>query len=46
MDNDGAVLSRVQNYPAFEATLYTSMELACVQRNAHFKITDLTESSL
>lgn len=46
LDDDGAVLSRVPNQLAFEATLYTSMELACVQRNSHFVIGDLTESSL
>lgn len=46
LDDDGAILSRVANQLAFEATLYTSLELACVQRNAHFKITDLTEVTL
>lgn len=45
MDDDGAILSRVQNSLAYEAVLYTSLELACVQRNAHFAITDLTEAS-
>lgn len=46
LDDDGAILNRVPNQLAFEATLYTSMELACTQRNAHFVIGDLTESSL
>lgn len=46
LDDDGAILSRVANQLAFEATIYTSMELACVQRNSHFKIQDLTEASL
>jgi hypothetical protein len=46
LDDDGAILNRVQNQLAFEATLYTSMELACVQRNAHFVIGDLIESTL
>jgi hypothetical protein len=45
MDDDGAILSRVANSLAYEAVLYTSLELACVQRNAHFAITDLTEAS-
>ena len=45
MQDDGAILSRVQNQLAYEAVLYTSMELACVQRNAHFAITDLVEAS-
>jgi len=46
LDDDGAILSRVTDQLAFEATIYTSMELACVQRNAHFKISDLTEATL
>lgn len=45
MDQDGAILSRVSGSLAYEAVLFTSMELACVQRNAHFAITDLTEAS-
>lgn len=46
LDDDGAILSRVSNELAFEATIYTSLELACVQRNAHFVISDLTEATL
>lgn len=46
LDADGAVLSRVSGYAAYEATLMATMELACKQRNANFKITDLTESTL
>lgn len=46
MDDDGAILSRVVDQLAFEATIYSSLELACVQRNSHFKIVDLTEVSL
>lgn len=46
LNDDGAILNRVPDQLAFEATLYTSMELACVQRNAHFAITDLTEVTL
>ena len=45
MDQDGAILSRVSGSLAYEAVLFTSMELACVQRNAHFAITDLIEAS-
>lgn len=46
LDDDGSILSRVANKLAFEATIYTTMELACVQRNAHFVIQDLNEASL
>lgn len=46
MDDDGAILSRVPDQLAFEATLYTSLELACVQRNAHGVIQDLAEVTL
>lgn len=46
MDKDGAILSRVSGYAAYEAALFTDMELACVQRNAHFVISDLTEATL
>ena len=45
MQDDGAILSRVQNQLAYEAVLFTSLELACVQRNAHGSITDLIEST-
>lgn len=44
MDDDGAVLSRVQNKDAYEATLFKYHELATDQRNAHFRIKDLTEA--
>jgi hypothetical protein len=44
MDDDGAILSRVPNQLAYEATLYTMMELACKKRNAHFVIKDLAEA--
>ena len=46
LDDDGAILSRVPNQLAFEATLYTSMELATPRRNAHFVIEDITEVTL
>ena len=45
MDEDGAVLSRVADQLAYEAVLYTSLELGCVQRNAHGSIQDLIEVS-
>ena len=45
MDKDGAILSRVSGYLSYEAVLYTDMELACTQRNSHFVISDLTEST-
>lgn len=41
MDEDGAVLNRVANVDAYEATLYRYSELATDQRNAHFKLTFL-----
>jgi hypothetical protein len=46
MDDDGSILSRVPNKLAFEATIYSSLELACVQRNAHFRIGDLNEATI
>lgn len=45
MDEDGAVLSRVPDQLAYEGVLYTSLELGCVQRNAHGSIQDLIEVS-
>jgi rhodanese-related sulfurtransferase len=44
MDDDGAVLSRVQNKDAYEATLFKYHELATDERGAHFLIEDLAES--
>jgi hypothetical protein len=44
MDMDGAVLSRVAGVDAYEATYYRYAELACKRRNAHFRISDLTEA--
>lgn len=41
MDKDGAVLSRVSGYDAYEATLFKYHELACRKRNSHFVIHDL-----
>ncbi|MGH9652592.1 MAG: phage major capsid protein [Bryobacteraceae bacterium] len=44
MDNDGAVLSRVPGYDAYEATLFKYCEFATDKRNAHAAVTDITES--
>lgn len=44
MDQDGAVLSRVSGYDAYEAVLYKYHELACKARNAHFVIKDLSQA--
>jgi hypothetical protein len=43
MDDDGAVLSRVANKNAYEATAYKFVDLATDQRNAHFKLTGFYE---
>lgn len=45
MDQDGAILSRVAGFPAYEAVTYTLAELACVRRNCNFLISDLIEAS-
>ncbi len=42
MDEDGAVLNRVPNVDAYEATLFNYSELATDGRNAHARIDDLT----
>ena len=44
MDDDGAVLSRRDNKDAYEATLYKYHELTTDKRNAHGKLSDLTEA--
>lgn len=44
MDKDGAVLSRVPNQDAYEATLYKYHELTTDRRNAHGKLLDITEA--
>jgi hypothetical protein len=41
---DGAVLNRVPNQDAYEATLFLYSELGTDGRNAHAKIADLTEA--
>lgn len=44
MDQDGAVLSRVSGYDAYEATLFLYSELGCSARNANTLLYDITES--
>lgn len=44
MDSDGAVLSRVPNTPAYEATMEKFSEIVCVQRNANFVASGITEA--
>jgi len=44
MEEDGAVLNRVPNTDAYEATLFLYAELATDGRNAHAKIGSLTEA--
>lgn len=44
MQEDGAVLSRVSGYDAYEAVLFKYSELATNRRNAFFKLSGLTES--
>jgi hypothetical protein len=44
MDEDGAVLSRQSNKDSYEATLYKYHELATDKRNAHGRLSDLTEA--
>ncbi len=41
MDQDGAVLSRVSNQDAYEATMFKYHEVATTKRNAHFRIDDI-----
>lgn len=41
MDRDGAILSRISGYDAYEAVLYRYAELGCKRRNAQGVITDL-----
>jgi len=43
MQEDGAILSRVSGYDAYEAVLYVYQELGASMRNAHVLIGDITE---
>lgn len=42
MDEDGAVLSRIANKDAYEATMFSYCELTTDRRNTHARINDLT----
>ena len=44
MDKDGAILSRVSGYDAYEAVLFLYAELGCDQPNANFDIRDIEET--
>ena len=46
MDLDGAVMNRKPDLDAYEATLTCYAELACKQRNSHFVIKVLTETTI
>lgn len=41
MQKDGAILSRISGYDAYEAVLFRYAELGCVRRNTHGVIADL-----
>lgn len=44
MDADGAILSRVSGYDAYEAVLYIYQELGTGMRNAFVRVDDITEA--
>lgn len=44
MEEDGAVLSKVSGYDAYEAVLFAYMELGCTMRNAQTVLYGITES--
>jgi len=44
MEEDGAILSRVSNKDAYEASLCQYMDMAARARNSHFMISDLSEA--
>ena len=44
MQDDGAILSRVSGYDAYEAVLYVYQELGTMMRNAHVLISNITEA--
>jgi len=43
MDRDGSRWQRVVGYDAYEAVMYTYMELGAHRRNVHAKLADITE---
>lgn len=44
MDRDGAILNRVPNKDAYEATMFMYGDLACTRRNSQWRITAINES--
>lgn len=44
MQEDGAILSRVSGYDAYEAVLFLYQELGTGMRNAHVRIEDISEA--
>lgn len=44
MQEDGAVLNRVTNKDAYEATMYLYSELGCSSRNSNVMLSDITEA--
>jgi len=46
MDEDGAVLSRVSNYDAYEAVLYLYSEFGCSNRAYNARLADINETEL
>ncbi len=44
MDKDGAILNRVPNKDAYEATMFSYRDTACTRRNSQWRITALNES--
>jgi len=43
MDEDGAILSRVTDYPAYEATLYWFFEMGTKRSNVHGRLTGINQ---
>lgn len=44
MEMDGAVLNRVPDRDAYEATMFRYYDLACTRRNTHARLTGVTDS--
>lgn len=44
MDRDGAILNRVPNKDAYEATMFKYGDLACTRRNSQWRITAINEA--
>ena len=44
MQRDGSMFERVTGYDAYQAQMYSYMELGCKRRNSFGKISDITES--